>query len=106
MTRCGWLGRNDGSNRMFVAFGRFIVQRLQAIWLGVHFHRGPVRNASQAVAEESRLDAGSHGGGIRHRPQLHLGYGAGEEKRLSTYNGSSRAGFWGFPGATCQGPGS
>ena len=30
--------------------------------LGVHFHCGAVRNASKAVAEESRLHAGSHSG--------------------------------------------
>jgi hypothetical protein len=103
MMRCGWLRRKDGSNRIFVAFGRFIVQRLQAIWLGVHFHCGAVRNASKAVAEESRLDAGSHSGGIRHRPQLHLRHGAREEERLSTHDRGSRAGLWDFSGAACQG---
>jgi len=86
---------------MFVAFGRFIVQRLQAIWLSVHFHRGAVRIASEAVAESSRLDAGSHG--IRHRPELHLRHGAGKEERLSAHDGGSRARLWNFDGAACQG---
>jgi hypothetical protein len=77
----------------FVVFGRFIAQRLQAIWRRVYPDRIALRSTSQAVAQEARLDSGADGRGYGDRPELHFGYGTGEEERLLAHDGDSSAGL-------------
>src|ERR1700722_12499123 len=104
-TTTRWSLLNFGARKkvMAVVFGRFIVQRLQARWQGVHFYCRALWAASEGATEGARLDAGSCGGGIRYRPQLHFRYGAGEEKRLLAHDGSLGAGLRDFAGPACQG---
>jgi hypothetical protein len=98
--------RSDRELGIFVAFGRFIVQRLQAIWFGVHFYRRPLWISSQGATKAAGMDSGSGCGGIGHRPQLHFGYGTRQEKRVPPNHGSYRARIRDFFSPTCQGLGS
>ena len=76
------------NNCIFVGFGRFIVQRLQALWFRVHFNYRAFWIATQEVAKRSRVVTSPHRRGIGDRSKLHFRYGAGKKECLSPDHGS------------------